>query len=339
MSEPDQILDVLQADIVALLKNTPALADAFVFTGTEKDLATRLNRTFGPRTNSAGGKRGLGIQVLPVFVDDSESNLPGPPLNLRIQILTIESVTLNRNADHGTLKTSSQAALNILAALHLMQIGSHAIYSQKNPITPEKMDDGFEGHLVTVYVRANGVQGPGKPAQVTAEVTAGVGTADLIIAGVTYPTVMNRTLPEVAPMNGNRRWFYQDAEITYDVYRSPGVPDTWNINYQSDAVTGSFYSEDDVETPDLAENWNPGDEAIGFPTITLGPTNSSNLTLTCATAGASIYYTTDGSYPEPENGTLYSAPFAMPDTGTLVRAAAYKTGLNPGDCLEFTITE
>lgn len=83
MSEPDQLLDVLQADIVAVLKNTPALSDAFIFTGSEKDLATRLNKTFGTRTDSSGGKRGLGIQVLPIFTDAAENNLPGPPFMLR----------------------------------------------------------------------------------------------------------------------------------------------------------------------------------------------------------------------------------------------------------------
>jgi hypothetical protein len=63
------------------------------------------------------------------------------------------------------------------------------------------------------------------------------------------------------------------------------------------------------------------------------------LTFTCTTAGATIRYTTDGSYPTPAKGTLYSAPFPPPPVGTTVRAAAYKTGLNPGDVLEFDIRE
>jgi hypothetical protein len=80
--------------------------------------------------------------------------------------------------------------------------------------------------------------------------------------------------------------------------------------------------------------WKPVAAATGTPVVT--PYHS--LTLTCATAGASIRYTTDGSYPSPAK-TLYAAPIAMPAAGTIVRAAAYKTALNPGDVTELLITE
>jgi hypothetical protein len=47
------------------------------------------------------------------------------------------------------------------------------------------------------------------------------------------------------------------------------------------------------------------------------------VTLTCATSGASIYYTIDGTYPSSEGDTavLYSGPFTAP-AGSTVRAAA-----------------
>ena len=75
--------------------------------------------------------------------------------------------------------------------------------------------------------------------------------------------------------------------------------------------------------------------------------------LACATAGAEIYYTTDGSYPSnpavarlpltvtPDNpqgdpvnpqSTLYTAPFAV-ESGTRVRAAAYAPNYNNGEIL------
>lgn len=62
------------------------------------------------------------------------------------------------------------------------------------------------------------------------------------------------------------------------------------------------------------------------PTCTVGAT----VALACATAGATIYYTTDGSLPWSGNATAtqYTAPFAVPSAGTDLRAAAYKSGLS-----------
>jgi hypothetical protein len=50
------------------------------------------------------------------------------------------------------------------------------------------------------------------------------------------------------------------------------------------------------------------------------------LSITTATAGASIRYTTDGTEPSPTNGTLYTSPINIAGTTTL-RAIGYKTGL------------
>ncbi|MGJ8697504.1 MAG: CotH kinase family protein [Verrucomicrobiaceae bacterium] len=50
------------------------------------------------------------------------------------------------------------------------------------------------------------------------------------------------------------------------------------------------------------------------------------LTITSATPGATIYFTTDGSAPSPTNGTLYSGPIEITTT-TVVRALATKPGL------------
>ena len=57
-------------------------------------------------------------------------------------------------------------------------------------------------------------------------------------------------------------------------------------------------------------------------------------TLTCATAGAKIYYTVDGSYPgslfvsPAGTATLYTVPFTAPPLGSTVRAAAEFTAAN-----------
>lgn len=59
----------------------------------------------------------------------------------------------------------------------------------------------------------------------------------------------------------------------------------------------------------------------------LSGTGPLTCTLACATAGASIYYTVDGTYPSAtaKTGTLYSGPFTAPQ-GSTVRAAAQLTG-------------
>jgi hypothetical protein len=66
---------------------------------------------------------------------------------------------------------------------------------------------------------------------------------------------------------------------------------------------------------------------VATPSITINVT----ATLTCATASASIYYTTDDSYPSAQNptATLYTAPFNF--AGDYITAVAYKTNLQPSD--------
>lgn len=67
--------------------------------------------------------------------------------------------------------------------------------------------------------------------------------------------------------------------------------------------------------------------------------DGSSLALTTTTAGATIYYTIDGSYPAPSNtaATEYESPLFDIAADTLVRAAAYAAGLNPSDCIELIV--
>lgn len=65
----------------------------------------------------------------------------------------------------------------------------------------------------------------------------------------------------------------------------------------------------------------------------------ATVTLTCATSGAAIYYTTDGSYPSSANddATLYSTPFSQPTAAT-IRAAAEKSGLQQSNVSQLILT-
>ena len=61
--------------------------------------------------------------------------------------------------------------------------------------------------------------------------------------------------------------------------------------------------------------------------ITLTAGYPATVTLTCATAGAAIWYTIDGSYPGSNpvaspNATLYTGPFVVQAAGVTIRAAA-----------------
>ncbi|WHY17219.1 discoidin domain-containing protein [Paenibacillus sp. G2S3] len=55
-------------------------------------------------------------------------------------------------------------------------------------------------------------------------------------------------------------------------------------------------------------------------------TEAQNVSITGSTQGASIRYTTDGSAPSANNGTLYTGPFNVPVT-TTIKAIAFKTGM------------
>lgn len=77
----------------------------------------------------------------------------------------------------------------------------------------------------------------------------------------------------------------------------------------------------DVKVQALFPQANPSRAAM--PTIT---NNANTITLATGTAGASIYYSLDASFPWSGSGLLYTVPFVIVPPKT-VRAAAYKSGM------------
>lgn len=62
--------------------------------------------------------------------------------------------------------------------------------------------------------------------------------------------------------------------------------------------------------------------AVTTPVITPG----ASIVMGCATGGAAIFYTLDGSNPQPRSGTLYTASFAAPLAGITIKARAFLAG-------------
>ena len=64
---------------------------------------------------------------------------------------------------------------------------------------------------------------------------------------------------------------------------------------------------------------------------------AQTVTITDATAGAVIRYTTDGTVPSETNGSIYTGPFTVSATAT-VKAIAYKSGIAASDIVTSVIT-
>ncbi len=81
-------------------------------------------------------------------------------------------------------------------------------------------------------------------------------------------------------------------------------------------------------------------ETVSTPSITPnGGTffNTQEVTITCATDGATIYYTLDGTEPT-DAGSIYSEPLTITST-TTVMAKAYKEGFTESDVASATFTK
>lgn len=76
------------------------------------------------------------------------------------------------------------------------------------------------------------------------------------------------------------------------------------------------------------------------PTITAGTTftESQEVTISCTTEGAEIFYTTDGTAPSASNGTKYTGAFTITAT-TTVKAIAIKSGFTNSDVVSATYTK
>ncbi len=169
---------------------------------------------------------------------------------------------------------------------------------------------------------------------------------------ITQPTVAT---PTISPNGGS---FTGSASITLQTvtsgasiyYTTDGTTPSQSSTLYSGAMT--LTSSAMVKAKAFMNGYNPSAEAsaaftINLPTAatpTISPnggsfTGSVLVSMTTATAGAAIRYTSDGSSPTASS-TLYSAPFTLANSAT-VKAAAFKTNYNPSGVASaaFTITQ
>lgn len=103
-------------------------------------------------------------------------------------------------------------------------------------------------------------------------------------------------------------------ETTYTVgVAGDAFKDTTGLGIAASDDVGSFTTQGQVATPAA----NPSEGTYTIP---------QTVTLTCATEGASIYYTTNGDVPSSASGLKYTVPFSMPNGQTL-KAIAIKDGM------------
>ena len=322
MSDTADLLEVLQSDVFAVLKNTPGLSTLNILADNAGDIEARVIKSMGALT-SIGGKNGLSIVVLRPEVTQAESNMPGPPLTLKVEVQCIEHVLFNRAAATGTLVRSSQAALMVLRALGLCGLGSRLLYADKDPIQPVPVKPGYVSDAVTVYCKVAGLEPAAKPLAVQAEM-AGIlrfmapGIDDMLIKVYGSRWTSTGTVTALA--------------VAGDYYNAQLNEGPWFIEHFLDGDFVELFTSTGNGTeasPDLAP-WPAG--------VSVSTTAVASLSLTCATAASTIRYTTDGSFPSP-TATLYTAPISGLQAGTIVRAAAYVTGMAPSDVTEILITE
>ena len=125
-------------------------------------------------------------------------------------------------------------------------------------------------------------------------------------------------IPHSVTKTGKYLFYENENPIFIDIYcGATSRPDGWNQSWSSycdyDVFWGASRSDYDAI---IAGTFDVAEPVIAFTT------DGNTCSITSDTTFAHIYYTTDGSEPTTENGTLYEAPFAV-EEGNTVKAVAY----------------
>lgn len=188
-----------------------------------------------------------------------------------------------------------------------------------------------------------------------ATVDASIGTKELSAQADASPAYVGFGFYGKVKRSGTNRWRaiwlkkVQFAEPSDEMKTQGETPEFTTPSLSGDilkAVDGYWKEEATFSTEALAKAWLDGKCRLANKCATPASSVASgaysdaqNVTLTCATSGASIYYTDDGTIPSATNGTLYSEAIALSDpSNTCIKAIAVKTDYTPSDILELYIT-
>ena len=111
MSDGLDIIDRLPWELAAALEGDNYFADIPVIVAEEGAVKQQMERKQAIIT-SKGGKRGVGVIVLPTLADDDKPNVRFGPMTLYPTFQVIENLELNRDA-HGTGKPARKIARRI----------------------------------------------------------------------------------------------------------------------------------------------------------------------------------------------------------------------------------
>jgi len=134
--------------------------------------------------------------------------------------------------------------------------------------------------------------------------------------------------------------FEQIATVGIDTisYENTGLSTGVSYWYRVNA----YNNDGDSDYSNIAIATTPTGETVATPTFSPGNgslfADSQNLTISCATSGATIRYTTDGNDPTSSSGTVYSGAFSI-TSYTTIRAIAYKTGSNNSSVSSVTLIQ
>jgi hypothetical protein len=271
----------------------------------------------------------------------------------------------------GSMSVMAQVAINsvpavtgdILAAF--VTVGTDEQLRGKIPI---QVIQGIAGCLIQVFTETNGEQVTFKvwdfSAQTIVPVTQTLPSEAGGIVG-SFPDNLYQinagtgaqvvAMPVFNPAEGT----YQTAQSVVISCSTPGAQIRYTTNGTEPTLTSTLYSAPinvaattTVKAKAFLTNWSPSATVTAVYTITgtvatptLTPAGgiyqtAQNVTIACATAGAQIRYTSNGTVPT-EASALYSTPISLPlNSTTTIKAKAYLTGWAPSEIINavYTIT-